>query len=273
MVLSAGTALILGQSLSPTISRAIAEAATVALTRPVPPSEPGPPAQIVTTEAEHVRGVASDLGLDVPVVEIAPISEAEDIVDSLLGHLAGRRQPHEPPSGDDWRLLLDQCHAYLRAEPWQRWSDDATFQLVVRTAAVPTRHTLVVMGAAGMVRGLALYAGDGVPASVLRGEPNLPEDALVLMLDSAEELPTEFSAKAWRYGWPVMDVVPGWLSGTARGVADISRDDAHRLVLAIAAILAHDAKDPALAARPGEVTTGRVELPARKPGGYSISIS
>jgi len=57
------------------------------------------------------------------LIEAGSFAEAEDIFDSLVGHMAGRAQPTEPPSTEDWSLLFGQALAYLRAEPWVRWSD------------------------------------------------------------------------------------------------------------------------------------------------------
>ena len=61
------------------------------------------------------------------------------IFDSLVGHMAGRAQPTGPPSTEDWSLLVGQALAYLRAEPWMRWSGAVSLGLQLTVDGTVTK--------------------------------------------------------------------------------------------------------------------------------------
>jgi hypothetical protein len=90
------------------------------------------------------------LNLIPPVDEILPGAEAEDIFDSFVGSIAGRRQPADPPSPAHWRSLIEQIHTCAAAAPWRRWADDIDFVVNVSDGEERHQFKAVVMGNAGM---------------------------------------------------------------------------------------------------------------------------
>lgn len=96
------------------------------------------------------------------LIEAGSLAEAEDF-DSLVGHMAGRSQPTEPPSTEDRSLLVGQALTYLRAEPWVQWSDVVPLGLQLTVEGTAADSVAVVMGNAGVQRGLALYSGVTLP--------------------------------------------------------------------------------------------------------------
>jgi hypothetical protein len=280
LILDADTGLARGISVASTDQEACAEAMRKALTTPAGPLPPQAPAGVFCTDG-HAATVVSELapllaGAAMPAVaEGQPVSEAEDIFDSFIGHLAGRRQPNEFPAPSDWRTLLAQAADYCQAQPWMRMSDADTLNITVTIDGAAARYVAVVIGQQGIQRGLVLYP-DGAPRN---GRPNwrpdqpvpLPAGTLLLWLDPADQIPPEFAAKAARYGWPnTTDLLPMCLIYGPDGPADIDRCSAHHLALAIAAVRAQDQRRR----NPGNgatKTTGELTLADNRRGTYSIN--
>jgi hypothetical protein len=280
LVLDADTGLARGISVTPTVQESCAEAMHTALTTPAGPLPPQVPArvrctdgQIATVVTELIR-LRADEALPA-VAEGPPVSEAEDIFDSFIGHLAGRRQPDEFPAPPDWQALFTQAGEYCRARPWLRFSDVNYIKLTVEIDNAAAGYIAVVIGQGGIQRGLVLY-----PHDALRNGPPDPRDeelvpmpagTLLLWLDPPDEVPPEFAAKATRYGWPEgTDLLPVCLIGGPTGLADLDRRSAHHMSLAIAALLAYDRRRQA----PGNgttKTTGELILSGNQRGTYSIN--
>lgn len=280
LVLDADTGLARGISVTPTVQESCAEAMHTALTTPAGPLPAQAPAvvrctdgQIATVVTELIR-LRADEALPA-VAEGPPVSEAEDIFDSFIGHLAGRRQPDEFPTPPDWEILFTQAGKYCQAMPWLRFSDENYISLTVEVDNAAARYVAVVIGQGGIQRGLVLYPNE----SLLSGPPDprdeepvpMPAGTLLLWLDPPDEVPPEFAAKAARYGWPEgADLLPVCLIGGPAGLADLDRRGAHHLTLAIAAMLAYDRRRQA----PGNGvtnTTGELTLPRDQRGTYSIN--
>jgi hypothetical protein len=68
-------------------------------------------------------------------------TEAEDIFDSMIGHMSGRRQPKDLPSPADWRMLYDHAAGYLKAEAWRHRSDAEHLGLVVNVGGTLRRRS------------------------------------------------------------------------------------------------------------------------------------
>lgn len=169
LVLHAETGLVLGISIGGTPAEALVGAFEAALTRPAEDLLPAPPARVVclVEAAPEVRkAIAASAFASVELVEAGFMEEAEDIFDSLVGHLGGRVQPDEPPSSGDWSHLVGQSLAFLRAEPWSRWSDVVPLSLQLTLDRSVTNYVAIVMGNAGVQRGLALYPGMTMPAGL-----------------------------------------------------------------------------------------------------------
>lgn len=279
LVLDADTGLARGISVTPTVQESCAEAMHTALTTPAGPLPPQAPArvrctdgQIATVVTELIR-LRADEALPT-VAEGPPVSEAEDIFDSFIGHLAGRRQPDEFPTPPDWETLFAQAGEYCRAKPWLRFADVNYIGLTVEIDNAAARYVAVIIGQGGIQRGLVLYPDDALPS----GSPGprdeepvpMPAGTLLLWLDPPDEVPPEFAAKAARYGWPEdTDLLPVCLIGGPTGLADFDRRSAHHMTLAIAALLAYDRRRQAPANGVAN-TTGELALPRDQRGRYSI---
>lgn len=279
LVLHAETGLVLGISISGTAAEALAGAFNAALTNQAADLPPAPPARVVSLVevAQEVRKALAAASAGSPeLIEAGSLGEAEDVFDSLIGHLSGRAQPTEPPTAEDWSLLVGQAFAYLRAEPWSRWSDVVPLGLKLKVEGDTTEYVAIVMGNAGVQRGLALYPGMTLPPGLSSPgpEPELedtPSGTLLLMLDRPGELPDEFAEKAIRYGWPAdASYFPAFLGAGPDGPSDLADADARRLQVAVAAVLALDSRGPVLA-EVAPATTGRVALAEGAHGDFVIS--
>lgn len=278
LVLHAETGLVLGISASGTAAEALSGAFHAALTNHAADLPPAPPARVVSLVevAPEVRKAVAAASLGSPqLIEAGSLGEAEDIFDSLVGHMAGRAQPTDPPSTEDWSLLFGQALTFLRAEPWARWSDVVPLALKLTLDGSMTNYVAIVMGNAGVQRGLALYPGVTLPSglSTPGPEPTLestPSGTLLLMLDPPEETPEAFAEKALRYGWPAdAAYLPTVIGVGPDGPSDLAGTDAHRLQIALAAVLAIDSRGPVLA-EVALATTGRVALADGAHGDFVI---
>lgn len=262
-----------------TVQAARAEAMRTALTKPAGSLPPQTPVRVLcgAGQAADVLGELAQLlasQATPAVAESGPIGEAEDIFDSFIGHMAGRRQPDEFPTPPDWQSLFSRASEYCQARPWRRWSDADHLDLVVKIDGAAARYVAVVMGQEAIQRGLVLYAGAVLPDGLRDWEPGtsvpLPAGTLLLWLDPPDEVPPEFAAKAARYGWSDdADLLPVLLIGGPDGPADLDRRSAHHLTLAIAAVLAHDQQRLALSNGVSK-TTGELSLAEGQRGTYAI---
>lgn len=283
LVLHAETGLVLGISIAGTTAEALAGAFEAALTRPAEDLMPAPPTRVVALveAAPEVRkAIAASTFGSPELVEAEFMDEAEDIFDSLIGHLAGRAQPDEPPSSGDWSHLVGQSVEFLRAEPWSRWSDVVPLSLRLTVEGTVVDYVAIVMGNAGVQRGLALYPGMTMPPGLRSPGPMdgpaaalavTPSGTLLLMLDRPGETPQEYAQKALRYGWPSdAAYLPTWVGVEQDGPSDLSGEAARRLQVALAAVVALDARGPVLAGQ-AATTTGRVALADDAHGEFVIS--
>lgn len=280
LIVDAETGFVRGISVASTAQEACSEAMRKALTMPAGPLPPQAPAGVLCTDGQAATVVTELAPLLAgaampPVAEGPPVGEAEDIFDSVVGHLAGRQQPDEFPSPPDWITLLAHAADYCEAQPWLHISDVDYLNLTTTIDGAATRYVVVVIGQQGIQRGLVLYP-DG---TILNGHSNwrsgqqvpLPAGTLLLWLNPPDQVPPEFAAKATRYGWPnTTDLLPMCLSYGLDGPADIDRRSARHMTLAIAAVLAHNQHRP----NPGNGatrTTGKLTLADNQRGTYSIN--
>ena len=282
MVLDMATGLVRGVAVGSSEMEALVHAFSMGLSRPAGGVPPGRPDEVLCPSAlkVHVEEVLFSLGVVGPVPpvrEIVPPAEAEDVFDSFIGHMAGRAQPAEPPSPSDWSLLYHHALAVYEAAPWERWHDRDLLALEMTIDRACRRYTAVVLGNAGIQRGLAVYAGDRPPAGLEdwvpgRPPPN-PSGALVLTLDPPADLPRDLRAKALRYGWPPeAELLPVALRFGPEGEGgDPSDSEVQTLVVAMAAVTVHDARGP-LRVRPGaDASTGTVSLAGGRTATFSIT--
>ena len=135
------------------------------------------------------------------------------------------------------------------------------------------QYVAIVMGNAGVQRGLALYRGASLPKEVTRVKGAVPAGTLLRFLDPEGEGPPEFARKAVRYGWPADEaLLPTWVLGSPQGPSDLSDRDARRCQIALAAVLAVDAQarcwqEPRRRPRTGWDSRGAESAGTRSPGG------
>ncbi len=220
--------------------------------------------------AREVGEQASALGLEAEIAAVEPSDEVEDIFDSLVGHLAGRRQPSDMPSPEEWAVLFRQAQAFVDAQPWRRLSDEVHLRMGVQVGGTSSQGVGIVLGNAGITYGFALYPGDTVPAAVLRGDAGTPPPpgTLVLTLDPPAALPPELADKARRYHWPeALPLWPAFFAWTDEGAAELSRGQVTLLSVALAGVLNHEQQQG-----PPE-SAGEIMLPGGRPGRYRVCVA
>jgi hypothetical protein len=251
-----------------------------ALTKPAGTLSPGRPRTILAAVGLGDL-VAAELGrrpglkLIPSVDEIVPSTEAEDIFDSFVGSMAGRRQSNDPPSPADWRFLFDHLEIYAEVAPWQRWDDDIDFVVDVMLDGEQRQVKAVVMGNAGVQLGLALFPGEVVEAEHERRDPAAPwpydPETLVCTLDDPDEVPVEFRARAIRYGWSESaPLVPSFFGVDEEGGRDFSSPDARLFAVVTAAVLSHDRRHRRPSAISRTPTEDRMETPNTGSARYSV---
>ncbi len=281
LVLEAKSGMVLAAKVATAPRDALSQALETALTQPVGTLRAPRPGLVLCAEGmgDDVRTVLAGLvagRAPPPVHETQLGAAAEDIFDALVGHLAGRRQPEEPPAPEDWAMAFDAARSYRAREPWERWSDAVPLDLQLEEPDGPARYVCVVLGAEGVLRGLAVYAGAELPAGSVVSDPDarasLGAGVLAIFLDRPHELPADLVARALRYGWPPDDeVVPAFLVIGPDGPAEPSRRDLQRLVAAATAVTAHDRRGP-IVVGPTSATTGEVVLSEGGRVTFSLSV-
>lgn len=280
VVLDVGTGLMLGATVAEGYPQACLEAFKGALTAPVPgaQSSPGPPGRVVCAP-DHVADIDDQLraliGSQAPAAEgIIPGAEAEDIVDSLVGHLVGRPQPADPPTPEDWSHLIGLTAGFAEGQPWNHLnSGEVGHTLTIALGDETTTYVAVVLGEQGLQRGLVLYPGTDLPQAVGSWQPGqpatVPDGALMCYLDPDGEAPREAVDRALRYGWPPdAELFPLFVTMHEGELADIGRRDAHHLALGLAAVLQQGAVSENSAEIHGSIT-----LPSGDEATYAITAS
>ncbi len=279
LVLDVDTGVALASSVASTRSAALRQTLRAALTEPLGPLPTGPPERVLCSRAiaaQVVREVDRHGEPAPSVIEVDTVAEAEDLFNSFVGHMAGRQQPREFATTEDWTLLYEQARRYEEAAPWQRWPDTVELAVHLRLGGGSTPYVALVLGNEGIQHGLVLYPGTSLPPGLRDwepgGEPPMPPGTLMFHLDPPSEAPPEFIAKAARCGWPESaGLVPVFLTVTEEGPGDPGMADVHHLSLAIAAVLQHDARGPVVH-RP-VTTAGELRLAGRRRGRGRISES
>ena len=280
LILDVDTGLIRGLSVAEDVRGALSQAVERALNKPAGSLPPGRPQRILAAVGLGDL-VAAELGqlpglnLIPPVDEIVPGAEAEDIFDSFVGSMAGRRQPTDPPSPADWKVLFDQIQTYAEAAPWRRWADDVDFIVDVWVDGEQRRVKAVVMGNAGIQPGLALFPGEVVEADFEHRDSAAPwpyeSETLACTLDDPDDVPFEFMARAIRYGWPESALlVPSFFSIDEEGGREISTNDARHFAVVAAAVLSHVRRHLGPSPKPRTPTEGHVAMPDSRSARYSV---
>jgi hypothetical protein len=264
-----GNGLVLACRVDDTRPKALAAACQVALTAPAKPALPRRPDRVLCPPGLGPQ-LARALGkaLAPLVVEVPAPAEAEDIFDAFIGHMAGREQPSEPPSPEDWVVFFEGALAFYEAAPWSRWADTALFNVDVRNGPRWESFTALVLGHGGAQCGLVLQPG----ASTAFDDNGLGAGSLLLVIDPPGELPRELSAKALRYGWPEgSERLPALLSLDGKQPRDPAAEEAQTMTVALAAVVAHDARGLCLAGPEHDATTGSVRLSGGRRARFRVS--
>jgi hypothetical protein len=216
-----------------------------AIRAPARGAPPGPPTVVVATPGlvDQVREVLRAEGIRAGVDEVASPDWAEDVLTEIAGHLAGRVQVAEPPTPADWVLLHQQAAAYARARPWERRADDAHLALELRIGSRRSDAVAIVLGNAGLTRGLALCPSRVVvPEALVSGRKGAPPPAgtVSFSLIKRAEAPREMLERAERYGWPATFDAPLFASMGPDRPQEIGREEATMLTVALAAATEHD---------------------------------
>jgi len=279
LILDVDTGLIRGLSVAEDVRGALAQAVESALTKPAGSLPPGRPERILAAVGLGDL-VAAELGerpgltLIPPVDEIVPGAEAEDIFEAFVGSMSGRRQPSDPPSPADWKVLFGQVQTYAEAAPWRRWADDIDFVVDVVLDGERRRVKAVVMGNAGIQPGLAIFPGEVIEADLEDRDPAAPwpyePETLAFTLDGPDDVPIEFRARAIRYGWPESaQLVPSFFGVDEEGGREISTADARLFAVVTAAVLSHDRRHRRPSPNPSTPTEGKVAIPDSRSAHFS----
>lgn len=243
-VFSTPSRKIAGGNADSTAHGSLAGALRQAIHAPTRGAPSGPPAVVVAGPGlvDEVRGVLRAEGIGAAVDEVATPDWAEDVLGELVGHLAGRVQVVDPPTPEEWALLHQQAAAYAAAGPWERLADDIHLALELRIGSSRSDVVAIVLGNAGLTRGLALSPGRAVPEALASGseEVTLPPGTVTFSLIQRAEAPPEMLERAARYGWPTTLDAPLFAAIGPDGPQEIGQDQAMMLTVALAAATDHD---------------------------------
>jgi hypothetical protein len=277
-VLDAGTGLVVNVSPGTSIEGVLRRALKSALVSPAPPLAKTVPQRLVVPPelllaAQAAAGRLSWLA-DTAVTEGTGMDDAEEIMDSLVGHLEGRLQPDDLPAADDYEALYRELQAYTEAAPWKRWTDSDWFTARLDLDGNHVEFDCLVLGNAGPQRGFNAVpdAQQLLTASTSRPSDSLShlDGALIVHLDSRRETSGRFADKARRYGWPSADgLVPSLTSVHDGQPADMSRTEVRLLALALRGVLSQHARRLVSADKPS--VTGELTFADSTVGRYDVA--
>jgi hypothetical protein len=268
-VLDAATGMVVNVTPGTSLEDVLRRALKGALVRPAAPLSKAVPELLVCPPeiVDAVRSAATALTklAAAQITEGAGMDDAEEIFDSIVGHMEGRAQPVDSPSVGDWRILYDALKSYVDATPWRRWTDSDWFRTTLEIGGASVERACLVLGNAGLQYGFNAVADPvmferlAVDESSRRDPLQHMEQALVVHLDPWRETKGVYADKARRYGWSSEErLVPSLLTVRDGGPADLSCTDARLLTLALQAVLTEDARRLTVVKAPSATTTGEV---------------
>jgi hypothetical protein len=268
-VLDAATGIVVNVTPGTSSEDVLRRALKGALVRPAAPLPKAVPELLVCPPelVEAVRSAATALTklAAVQITEGAGMDDAEDIFDSIVGHMEGREQPVDLPSVGDWRILYDALRSYVDATPWRRWTDSDWFRTMLEVDGARVERACLVLGNAGVQHGFNAVADPAMlerlatDESTRRDPLSQLDEALIVHLDPWRETRGVYAAKARRYGWPSeARFVPSLLTVRDGRPADLSRTDTRLLTLALQAVLTEDARRLNVVKADSATTTGEV---------------
>jgi hypothetical protein len=280
LVFDMGTGVVLASAVAANEPQALSQACQTALTRPAGGLAPRRPDQVLcdpglaetlATQLGKLKGVAPLP----PIVETPTVHEAEDVFDTFVGHLAGRRSPKDFATPGDWEVMFGQALGFYGREPWKRWADDVDLLIEITIGSRHAQFAAVVLGHEGIQCGLVLYPGKTPPAGHRSRRPrsaiSMPRGTLMFNLDEPQEVPEEFAKKAGRYGWPPdAELVPLFLRVDGKEPGEPGRREVRDLSVALAAIIAHDSRGPVIVEAGPQETLGTLPLADGDTASFSI---
>jgi hypothetical protein len=268
-VLDAATGMVVNITPGASSEEALRRALKGALVRPAAPLPKAVPELLLCPPelVEAVRSAATALTKLAParITEGAGMDDAEEIFDSIVGHMEGREQPVDLPSVGDWRILYDALKSYVDATPWRRWTDSDWFRTALEIDGRSVERACLVLGNAGLQRGFnavadaAMFERLATDESARRDPLQQLDEALIVHLDPWRETKGVYAGKARRYGWPSEErLVPSLLTVRDGRPADLSCSDTRLLTLALQAVLTEDARRLTVVKAASPTTTGEV---------------
>ncbi len=280
LVFDMGTGVVLASAVAGREDQALRQACEMALSRPAGGLAPRRPDQVLCNPGlalalEAQLGEMSPTCPAPTISEVPVVHEAEDVFDSFVGHMVGRRDAKELARPSDWQVLFDHVLLFYKRKAWDRWADDVDLLIEVEFGRRNDTYAAVVLGHEGIQHGLVLYPGTGPPAELRDGPAvrlqAMPAGTLMLNLDPPGDVPEEFVMKASRYGWPAgSDLVPVFLTVDGVNPGEPGRDEVTALAVALAALLEHDATGPALVTEGPKMTSGKLALADGEPASFRI---
>ena len=281
LVFEMETGVVLSSAVAGQEEDVLQQALEMALLRPTDGLAKRPPDHILCNSGiapllkAKVLDKMSQVATLPPISEVQVVREAEDVFDSLVGHMAGRRHAEELAAPSDWQLLFDYALRFYERKVWSRWSDDVDLLVEVMIGTRNSKYCAVVLGHEGIQHGVILYPGTGPPAGLREGHsthpPAMPERTLMLNFDPFDDVPAEFGMKASRYGWPAASaLVPIFLTVDGTEPGEPGRNEVKVLSVALAALLKHDAAGPTFVEVGPKITSGKVELAEGESASFTI---
>lgn len=191
----------------------IVEAFATSLLNPTPPHTPARPRELVVDRpklARLLQPLADRLGF---AIEVDDGLDFKPLIDSLLAHLGPMNEVTitGAPYAEEERLARAAAR-FATSAPWRFIDDSYVYQIRIGAEALPLPYA-VVMGSAGMVRGLALYPTLEAYWAMRSNTPslrNLTRFGAVLQLEPKSSVDRVVQRGFARRGLPLSDELYPW---------------------------------------------------------------
>lgn len=281
LILDANEGTALGTNIDPDSRHSMELAIEQAATEPAGGARPGLPTAVICAP-ELAPTVASVVeGRGIPVIEQPTSDLDEDILDSLVSHMVGRKMPTEAPLPEDWGLFYATMRDFTENEVWTRWPDSIHFRLSLKIGSQRRDATAIVMGNEEIQHGLVLYPSKRIDRAIFDADPRefadrIPDGTSYVFLEpgEAKDQAPDLRARALRYGWPEsMPWTPLPLVSRESRPGEPANRDLQALTLTLHAILDRDQKGPEVAGSAGRASTGQLTLGDGRMGRYRLEVA
>jgi hypothetical protein len=265
IVLDADTGEILSGGAAKTTRRALEDILRSAL------AKADEPAHLFCKQgaAAALKAAAKVVGLKSQVLATELPVEAEEIMDTMLGDLAGYQASPDPASPATWRALVAATLDFWHAAPWIRVPDTVSLPMQLELGGRPARYRAVVLGQAAVEHGMWMVPYGSASISELGLGTEIPAGSLGITMIPSRELPIA-GRRARRFGWPAnLEPVPMFFCSHGSSGGEPSQEQTEHLILALAAIQAFDRADH-LARLQGSIR-GAFRLPEGRMGRFRLA--